>query len=308
MRTLTLLTILAACGDSSHAPPDAPRPVDALPDAAIDECVATGGAGCFQLPAAPLTTNGGLLQLACTPSTPTQSTSAIALSGHTKDFTSNAVLAAATVDVYYASDLTTVAAAATSDGTGAYAMTLPAPVPSVIYARASHANEYDLLDYAVTIDVSGAPIANANLQLLSVSSNATFEANLGISDPPGSAYDVIFAQDCQGHGLANAIGNVSSTSSVGNLAPTFVPGTRVFYLDSQTHPQPRSSLTATNGHGFVVYGGTPGQTYYVQTWGFLDAGGVAQGMAGLRLVSEVAIASVGQTVLVSSIRANQSPH
>jgi hypothetical protein len=303
-RLLLMMLLVAACGDDSRVAPDAGSP-DAT---AADPCLTSGGAACFSpLPSAPLARTGGAPDLSCATAASVSSVD-LQMAGNTLDLATGTRLANATIDVFYDLNLTTPTVTATSDGTGAYTLTLPKPVPSTIQVRLRATSYYDVLNVAAAIPVDGQQISVSWLFVSRASGLAAIEA-IGETDDPTASIFAMFVEDCRSRRLIHAIGTVAAAPSQGTAPPSFVPGVRTYY-ETGAPPVPvvRSMQTETDETGgLVAYHGPASGTVYLQMWGFVDAASVAQGAAGLRLISETAAPAIPDTIVVASGRITEGP-
>jgi len=313
MRQLILLALLGACGDNiiPAKPPDA-QPADGpTPDGPSDACLANGGAACFALPNNVLLAHEGNQTQqpdnSCTRN-PQTSNSVITLAGNTVDSTGQGI-GPSTVAITYAAGFGTPDVSTTTDIVGDYLLTLPMPVPNSFDVLITRSGAYDVRFENAQIFFN--PVAITGRLFPTIGRTEWSTALTGIDETPVAAEGAVLATatDCDDRTLEFATVTLSSTSSrADSAAPTFIPGTRVFYLDGATPtPVKRDARTQTGASGgFVILGVDPG-TYFLQSWGFADATALGMGMAGLTIVGERQITVVADKLSSTQLTPRSGP-
>ncbi len=300
------LIYVAACSDTS-------KPAE--PDAAGPDCVSNGGADCFALPTAGVKDKDGAApDFSCGTVAIETGTAEIALSGTIEDFQSGDPVDDVLLEAFTAFDFGDVFASVTSDTNGNFAVSLPVGAKSRMHFRTSKP-EAALDTYAlnINIDTSAATITNFNRGSVSILTANALPAFIGVTRSAGLGVVAGVANDCAGKTLENVIATVSSSSSVGNVAPTFLPGPQVYYFSNGSTQLPvrRTTRNVSNPNGLFVLiempPTAPGQTVFLQVWGFLTDADAAQGMAGLKLLGELETPVVGDAVISVDMAANQGP-
>lgn len=312
---------VAACGDDGGAAVDAGGP-DAGP-----KCEDYGGAPCFELPPSEaMAYDSATMTLvaadwACAKDVPMPAAGPVTVSGVIEDFQTSDPVDGATIDAFTGLDFSTPLA---TDGPtpqdGTYTMTMATGAMSLMNFRTSKAGAA-LDTYALNVEVDivngETNFTRGSVSLLTANALPAF---IGVTRTDGLGVLAGVARDCQGREVANVIATVSSTTSVGDVAPTFVPGALVFYFqgqDADPNLPTRRRVTMTENFKktqddglFVIIEIPPttgGATYFLQTWGFKTAADVAMGMAGLSLLSELEAPVVGDSVISVDMRATEGP-
>jgi hypothetical protein len=268
--------VMAACGGGG----------DAMPDAASRACQEMGGSACFQLPTAPLQNRDGAPSaLGCGALTATPAPAALTITGTVLSFGTSKPLPNAALALYSSASYATPFATATSAADGTYSMNIAAGSPDVTWAEAIAADYLSVYVHAFRFDFSQGDITAFNPRVLTpdnVESAALLVKE--IWDPTvmvavGNVYD------CTRSVVMHAAVALSSTSST----RTFVAGAPMYYGAPGAVPLavPPEDRGDTNDNGaFVAFHVPPGQTLYLQAWGFIDAAAQAKGEAGLTLIAE----------------------
>lgn len=310
--------LVAACGGGGGGADAAVQG----PDAGAS-CSKMGGAACFELPTMPVMaydpanpTTPKAANFNCMKPTVVTSTTAITLAGKVTDFQSGNPVDGAKVDAFTGLDFSTPVATNTSAADGSFSLSLPSGMAkSRMNFKTSKMP--DALDtYALNIEVD-TMLGNTGFDRGSVSvltANA-LPAFIGVMRTPGLGVLAGVARDCDGHELLNAIATVTSASSHGNTAPTFVSGPQTYYFAgkevSTDLPVKRTMTKATKDDGLFVIIEIPPttgtNTDYLQVWGFTSAADVAMGMAGLKLLSELQSPVFGDSVISVDMSPTEGP-
>ncbi len=309
---LSVLAIpLAACGASDSMGSDA-----ALMTAT---CGKNGGEACFELPTEAVMvktadgTSSTPANVACAAKERKTSEKEIVVSGLVKDFQTGNGVSGAKVDAFLTLDFSKPDVTVTADPTGAYSLTLPVGTPNFMNWRTREAMALDTYSLAQNLDVSQDEIENYERGSVSQATADALPAFIGVTRSPGLGVLAGSALDCDGKSVMHAIANISTTSSAGNAAPTFVPGVQVYYFSAGATELPtrRTKRADSNSNGLFVLIEIPpsaGTTqYYLQTWGFVTAEDVAKGKEGLKLLSEYEAPVVGDSVIAIDLLPTQGP-
>jgi hypothetical protein len=318
------LALLSACsggGGGTDAGGDA-APGDAVADVPVDaapplDCRDGGGAGCFELPAAPVMAIDNDAAVApdftCAPPPPAQSTATIAVAGTVSDFQTGGRLPDATVAVFRDDGFTgTPLAMATSDAMGAFAFTLPVGTPNILYWRTRAPSALDTFLIGNPIDVTAAMITAARVSV-SLSTAGGLAALIGLQRMMGTGIVAGEAIDCRLRRLSGAVITLSSTSSLASGAPpTFVPGAQAYYFDvAPDLPTSRLQQNTTNTNGLfllIQVPPSPGtDRVYAQLWGFRTMADVGRGMAGLTLLAERPLRVAPDVMLIPDMTPRMLP-
>lgn len=291
---LFALSATAACGGGGDDGDD-----DAQPDAMVDE----GNPG-FIIPAEETKGWNDGTEVAAdwsclnTPTDDEATTVEITLTGVLNDFQDNDdEIRDATVTVFQGIDYNNADDEFGPTAVdGAYTLTLP--VGGTRWGFKVSADDYMDTFLLNQYFEPGTAAQSLNISAISQGLATALPAFIGINRTPGSGVLAGAIRDCAGNEVSGAIATVSSTSGT----PTHLDGAATFYLqDSTSLPVKHDVLAATDSSGiFAVFELPVTATAYLQIWGFTDAADVAQGEAGLTLLSELASPVVADTVITGS--------
>lgn len=273
-------------------------------------CVVNGGADCFDLPTEVLTKeDGSPADFDCPAEAVKTLAMDVTVSGSVLDFQDqDETVRDATVAAFAFEDwgFATPLVSDVSAGDGSFSVTIPTGQKNQINWRVTSEDALDT--YALNLDIDETMATNSDDRLLVAKSTArALSGFVGVDRTPGLAVVVPIALDCDGDQVGNAITTLSSTSSVGDVAPTHVPGSQVYYFSNLELPTFRSIQQQTNDDGFSVIIEIPPRTskadpYYMQVWGFTTAADLAAGESGLKLLSETQTLALADSVVAADMR------
>jgi hypothetical protein len=240
---------------------------------------------------------------------PSDSPTGIQLQGTSLDGLSLTGAGPTTLSVFYASGFSgTPDVTGTSDGSGVYSVDLPAPVPNEFDVKLVRTGAYDTHFIDAHIFFSST-VGGRTFPTVLRTTWSALAAVVGETADPSKGQILGTTTDCDDRTLEFAVVVISSTSSVGDAAPTFVPGTRVYYLDGAPLVPALHSVRSETGAtgGFTVFGLQNGASVYLQVWGFEGDAAVAMGMAGLTLVGERQVSVVADVLTATVITPRSGP-
>ena len=281
MRTIACLLALAACGADE-------------PAADPYKCMASGGAGCFEMPTKPISA-ADAMGLATTPvldCAPYEVTSApVTFTGKTLNMINKAMTPQVRVELFADLAMTQPRGDTMSDDLADYTLAAD-PMPSQLFARTSSTVNLPLHFLYQRIDVSIAQQTRDFITATRENIGGVIQT-VGDSFLPGKSQFFGTAYDCNGNKLVNVIANVSPSSAANNGARVFEAGVKVYYyaLDSLNdvalHRRTQARMTSSPG-SFVATNIGSGKRY-LQIWGFPTEAALAEGSAGLELVGELEV-------------------
>jgi hypothetical protein len=293
-----------------------PQPANAMPTClsappASADCDTGGGAGCFMLPSREMTVlvNGHeeAPSMNCAGGLGVVSVQIrdVTLRGTVRDFATQRPVGGATAEVYTGQALPT--ATATASASGGYSVLLPAndrfDGSGPFATRAQGALDTQFVS-AHIVDVGQAETDGWDLPSLSTATAQGWSTAVGQSF--GSCDSVLMLRlvDCNGRPIRHAVVTASLQPYGTPQCPTFVEGSRVYYLgeDSATL-QPRSVATETGASGTAVLLKTNLITRVV-AYGFKEATDVAQGYAGLAAVANTPLVGAPGTATLWEMQPN----
>jgi hypothetical protein len=296
---------------SDGTPADA-RPPDGPPGDAPEGGCIVEGSGCLALPTARVekgnTTNPA--NYGCPPETIQTSAIDIDMSGTINDASGAGPRAGAGVSAFRDLMVSIALANDTANLDGVYDMTFPSGTPDFVHWKITHGGAVDSYYLNEVQNVTN-PTQTKNFLSYSDARLDSLAGGGGLTRTDARTVYLGDIYDCDGNGVKNAIGLISSTSGAGNVLPTLVPGTTVLYLDGAGLTTPRSMRTQSNRTGqfylFEVPQPSGGQRFFLQAWGFLTAADVARGAAGLVLLSEFEVPVPAASYLRVGMRSTQGP-
>jgi hypothetical protein len=298
--TLTSLS-LAACGGE-----------DTTPDAAVD----IG----FNPPTVTLKANKeisednwmevGAADLSClnTPSADMATTVAVTLNAEVKDFQSGNAVPGSMVEVFPEQKYMMPFGAAVMADTMAN-LTLSIPVGTKRFGyRMTSSNSLptfllnQILEPSVDVQPDGtctpAP-CRETIQSVSNATAATLPALIGQTRTPGTGVVAGALRDCMGREISGFIATMSSTPATAST----IGGADTYYFSSEVglpvHHN-RQAYASADGLFMIIEipSGTP--TGYVQMWGFPTDTDMQMGKAGLKLIAELQVPILMDTVITGS--------
>ena len=303
MRLPLAFTVLSlsftACGGDDGA---------TTPDAAVDE---SG----FATPTVTLKANMevgddnwmelGKAKLDClnTASTDVATATAVTLNTRVTDFQTGNAVPNATVTAFPDQNTTAPFDTKTSDAsTGDVSVSIPSGTKRYGFKMTSSSsmptlllNQYvnpDRVTNMVTTDPS-------KIQAVSNATAALLPALIGQTRMPGTGVVAGALRDCEGHEISGFVATVSSTS--GTATP--IPGAQAYYFsDSVGLPvhHREGPYSSKDGLFLVIQLPATSPTGYVQMWGFPEEVDLAMGKAGLKLIAELQVPLIADTVITGS--------
>jgi hypothetical protein len=289
---------MAACGGDDGATPDAPD----------DE---SG----FTTPTVTLKANKELAEdswmeigpanLAClnTASTDTATATAITLNTKVTDFQSGNAVPSSMVTAFKNQDYMTVFDTKTSDASTAD-VTIEIPAGTTRYGFRMTSNS-SLPTLLLNQIVDPAKVTNmvttdpSKIQSVSNATAALLPALIGQTRTPGTGVVAGALRDCDGNEVSGFIAAVSSTSGTN----TPIVGAQAYYFsDSVGLPQHHREAPYASKDGLFMIIQLPASTPtgYVQMWGFPTDADLAMGKPGLKLIAELSVPLIGDTVITGS--------
>lgn len=299
--TLTsLLSSLAACGgdDGQMMTNDA---------ATVDE---TG----FTTPTVTLKANRevsdknweeiGDADLTClnTPTSDVATTAMVTLNTKVTDFQTGNAVPNATVVAFKDQDTATMFDTGTSDGNADVSIDIPAGVTRYGFKMTSSTSMPTLLlnQYVDPASVTGGVTTNpSKIQSVSTATAATLPALIGQTRTTGTSVVAGALRDCQGREMSGFIATVSTTK--GTAAQ--IDGAQAYYFSSSVglpvhHNQ--APYGDKDGLFMIIQLPATAPTGYVQMWGFPTQADLDMGKAGLKLIAELQVPLLGDTVITGS--------
>lgn len=298
--TITSLSLAACGGDDGTTTPDASVDIG------------------FNLPTVTLKANDeisedewvekGPASLGClgTATADEPSTVTVTLSGKVADFQSGNAVPGAKVDVFKGQNYTTVENTATADTSANFTVDLPAGVTRFGYKMtASSALPTFLLNQTLSSPDQAAQNVG-NIRSVSNATAATLPALIGQTRTPGTGVVAGALRDCNGDEVSGFIATLSSTTAEANT----IPGADTYYFDSAVGlPVHHNRQKFASGDGLFMIIEIPSSmpTGYVQMWGFPTDADLAMGKAGLKLIAELQVPVLADTVITGSYEPLRTP-
>lgn len=295
--TVVSLTF-TACGGDDAATPDAPTDESgfATPTVTLKANKEVGDNDWMELGPADLTCLN-------TASTDVATATAITLNSKVTDFQSgnavpNAMVTAFPEQNYMAPFDTKTSDASTADisftipaGTKRYGfrMTSSTSLPTLLLNQIVNPNN-------VTNMVTTDP---AKIQSVSNATAALLPALIGQTRQPGTGVVAGALRDCMGREVSGFVATVSSTS--GTATP--IAGAQAYYFADDVglpvhHRQ--GAYSSKDGLFLVIQLPATMPTGYVQMWGFPTDADLAMGKAGMKLIAELSVPLIADTVITGS--------
>jgi hypothetical protein len=273
VRFAIALLVVAACTDEG-------------PAANPYQCIAGGGAGCFQLPTfrVEAADSTGVLHdpvLDCAAFAPSP-LGPLTINGATTDLFTGDVLPAVRVESF--SDLALAARLVDveSDAEGAYTADI-ANAPNLVFERTTADGRIPTLRLYRRIDAS-----TTRLDVVTTTKVDISAALVAAGDQflPGKSQVMANIKDCAGNNLMNVIANIAPSTGK-NGSRLFEPGVRVYYqsdFDKTFLRRTVASQTTPEG-AFLATNLAPGH-HFVQVWGFPTDQDLVVGSPALKLLAE----------------------
>jgi hypothetical protein len=305
MRLSSIFTVislsLAACGGGD--------PVE--PDAAVD----IG----FNTPTVSLKANKeiaedtwmelGPADLAClnTPSADVATSVSVTLNVIVKDFQSGNAVPGSMIEVFKDQNHTMAFGNATADTMANAMLTIPVGTKRFGYKMtASSALPTFLLNQTVKPDVAVQPEGTCNptpcretIQSVSNATAATLPALIGQTRTQGTGVVAGALRDCQEREISGFIATMSSTPAQANT----IMGADSYYFSSEVglpvHHN-RQAFASADGLFMIIEIPATAPMGYVQMWGFPTDADLGMGKAGLKLIAELQVPILSDTVITGS--------
>jgi hypothetical protein len=280
------------CGDS-----------EVQPDAG-SQCGSAGGATCFSLPTAPLSVPDGPADLACTPLVMTNAPTNVTFSGKVQGFGTGTAIPGAEVKLFSSIDFATPFATAVANSDATYSITVPQGTADFMWGTVGGSGYLTTYVHAHRPDLTMGDVTDYDLAIFKV--NNIEGAAILVKEiwDPAHAASAGYVRDCQRRPIQHAAVALSSTSG----SRTFITGTSLYYGAPGAVPLAVShdERADTNDNGaFAVFRVPPGQSVYLQAWGFPDAAAQAKGEAGLKLFAEHPVHAVADSVASINLWVNR---
>lgn len=299
LATLASLSLVACEGDGGDAAPD----TGAEPDAVVD----LG----FNTPTVTLKANDevsegrwteiGPADLSCldTPSDDAASAVAVTIDTRVTDFQSGNSVPGASVQVFKDQNYLVVEDTATADTSAMVSVDLPAGTRRFGYkVTASSAMPTLLLNQALASS-DGPTQTVGEIQSLSNATAAALSSDSGQPRTPGTGLVAGALRDCAGNAISGFIATVSSTPA----QPNPLPGAAAYYFSAggglpRHHDQ--QGFASADGRFMIIEVPSSSPTGYVQLWGFPTGADLALGRAGLKLIAELRVPVLADTVILGA--------
>jgi hypothetical protein len=291
----TLISLsVGACGDDGGG---------TTPDASVD----IG----FNLPTVSLKANNetapdqwtevGPANLTCLgqPSDDVASTVAVALTTKVTDFQSGNAVPGAVVEVFKDQNYMAVEANATADSNAMVTLNLPAGIKRFGYKMTSSSSLPTFLLNQTLPSPTQATQTVGEISSVSNATAATLPALIGQTRTVGTGVVAGALRDCDGNEISGFIATMSSTKGMANT----VMGADSYYFDAAVGlPVHHNRQAYASGDGLFMIIEIPSTnpTGYVQMWGFPTDADKAMGMAGLKLIAELQVPVLADTVITGS--------
>jgi hypothetical protein len=280
--SFAIVAVLAGCADDK-------QPADPY------ECMAAGGAACFELPTKPIAAVDALGKpaqpsLECGPYEVHTSAAPVTLAGTTINALDGEAVPLVHVEAFADLATTSLLGETISDELGAYALTIPA-MPSQLFARTIATGALPLYFLYARTDVGAAQQSMFELITGTRAQLASTLELVGDQFLPGRSQVTAVAYDCNGNRLVNVIGNLAPSSAAGGDRE-HEPGVRTYYTIDRSSPAlgRRTQLSMTTVAGSFVASNVTSGRHYVQVWAFPAEAALAKGDEGLMLIGEAELA------------------
>ncbi len=255
-------------------------------------------------------TEVGPADLSCldTPSADQATTVEVTLNVVVKDFQSGNAVPSSMIEVFPEQKHTMpFGAAVTADSMANATLTIPAGTKRFGYRMTSSSSLPTFL-LNQTLDPSAATQptgtcdpapCRTSIQSVSNQTAATLPALIGQTRTPGTGVVAGALRDCQGREISGFIATMSSSAGM----PSTVTGADTYYFDSAVGlPVHHNRQAAASGDGLFMIIEIPGSTPmgYVQMWGFPTDADLMKGKDGLKLIAELQVPVLPDTVITGS--------
>lgn len=302
--TVVSLSVMACGGDDGATTPDAA--VDesgfATPTVTLKANMEVGDDNWMEL---------GDANLDClnTASNDVATATEITLNTQVTDFQTGNAVPNAMVTAFLDQNSTSPFDTKTSDAsTGDVSVTIPAGTKRYGFKMTSSSSMPTLL---LNQYVNPAKVTNmvttdpSKIQAVSNATAALLPALIGQTRMPGTGVVAGALRDCAGHEVSGFVATVSSTS--GTATP--IAGAQAYYFsDSVGLPvhHREGPYAAKDGLFLVIQLPADSPTGYVQMWGFPKDTDLAMGKDGLKLIAELQVPLIADTVITGSYEPKRS--
>jgi hypothetical protein len=302
--TITSLSVAACGGDDGGTTPDASGGTD------IGFNPPTVTLKANKETSADVWEEQGPADLSClnTPSADMATTVSVTLNVAVKDFQSGNAVPSSMVEVFPDQNYQQpFGAAVTADSMANAAVTIPTGTKRFGYRMTGSTSlPTFLLNQTVKPSVAVQPEGTCdpapcreNIRSVSNATAATLPALIGQTRTPGTGVVAGALRDCQRREISGFIATMSSTSAMANT----VMGADTYYFDSAVGlPVHHNRQAYASGDGLFMIIELPSTspTGYVQMWGFPTDADLAMGKAGLKLIAELQVPILADTVITGS--------
>lgn len=227
------------------------------------------------------------------------STVAVTLDTKVTDFQTGGAVPDATVTVFHNQDHGNPFDTKTSDSEANISFTIPVGTKRFGYKMTSEKALPTFLLNQVLDSPDQATQTETEIASVSNATAATLPALIGQTRTPGTGVVAGALRDCQRREISGFIATISSTS----MTASPITGAETYYFSSSVglpvhHNQ--QQYASHDGLFMIIQVPTSAPTGYVQMWGYPTAADLAQGMAGLKLIAELQVPVLGDTVITGS--------
>lgn len=291
--TMTSLLIAACGGDDGGTTPDASVDIGFNPPTVTLKANEEVGDDQWM--------EVGDADLSClnTPSDDAPTEVAVTLTTKVTDFQSGNAVPGSMVEVFKDQNYMTVENTATADENAMVTLELPMGVTRFGYRMTSSSSLPTFLLNQTLPSSTEAMQTVGNIQSVSNATAATLPALIGQTRTVGTGVVAGALRDCQGREISGFIATMSSTPAEANT----VMGADSYYFDSSVGlPVHHNRQAYASGDGLFMIIEIPSAnpTGYVQMWGFPTAQDMEAGMSGLKLIAELQVPVLPDTVITGS--------
>ncbi len=234
------------------------------------------------------------------------STVPVTLTTKVNDFQSGSPVPNATVTVFHNQDHMNPFDTQTSDSDANISFTIPTGTKRFGYKMTANTALPTFLLNQTLDSPSMAAQMEKEIRSVSNATAATLPALIGQTRTAGTGVVAGALRDCQNHEVSGFIATISSTSGMA----TTLEGADTYYF-SPTVGLPvhhnQQHYGSKDGLFMIIQVPTSSPTGYVQMWGFPTEDDLAMGMAGLKLVAELQVPVLGDTVITGADEPLRTP-
>jgi hypothetical protein len=229
-------------------------------------------------------------------------TEVITLNTKVTDFQSGNAVPNATVTAFHGQDQAMMFDTKTSDTSANISFSIPVGAKRYGFKMTSSSSMPTLLLNQIvdpTKVTTGVTTDPSKIQSVSNATAATLPALIGQTRMPGTSVVAGALRDCMDREISGFIATVSSTKGTATL----IPGAEAYYFSSSVglpvhHNQ--AQYADKDGLFMIIQLPATTPTGYVQMWGFPTAADMAMGKAGLKLIAELSVPLLADTVITGS--------